>query len=94
MTPLEFSTRGARGSGGAPALGYLFLNVVHSLYTVAGGGESSFLLPCLEREKSWKKTGSFWPRESDLFPGLFVWNLIKNSATTKVFGSIWPSLFP
>lgn len=30
--------------------------------------------------KCWKTTASFWPRESDLFPGPCVRNLMRNSA--------------
>lgn len=43
--------------------------------------------------KCWKTTASFWPRESDLFPGPCVRNLMRNSATSKGSGSVWPSLF-
>lgn len=44
--------------------------------------------------KHWKTTASFPPRESDLFPSLCVWKLMRNSATSKVSGLVWPLLFP
>lgn len=44
--------------------------------------------------KNWKTVGIFWPSEPDLSPGLFVRSLMTNTAITKVFGLVWPLLYP
>lgn len=85
-----------RSGGSSP--GILDQNRVCSPYSAARGAkrasvEEDFHSPVLFG-KSWKTTASFWPRESDLFPVLCVQNLMRNSATSKVSGLVWPLLFP
>ena len=79
----------------APALVHLIQNLVPSPYSAAGRDRSDLCSAVQFGEGTrWKKTGGFWPRKADLFPGLFVQNLIKSTAATKVFGLVWPLLFP
>lgn len=69
---------------------HLSQNLVHSPYSAAGGhrrasGEEQFHSAVLSGEgRSWKTIASFWPKKSDLSPGLLVQNLMKSSATREV----------
>lgn len=60
-------------------------------HTLQLEGQESFhkgvaIFCCVWKGRELEDNSPFLAKEVGLFPGLFVWNLMENSATTKVFG--------